>query len=168
MGYKIVTQVHKKTKRAVKPLKYAMVIFGVAFLLLGILWNRGMFLPCFLMAALYFYFDANSNIEYEYVYEDRKLKIDVIRGRRTRQTVHILELDRMVITAPHDDEAVSRYRIGGEEGSLPKFDYTSYDDAIPYYTMIAYENDEKIKLLLDLNDELLTQMHRDYPQKVIR
>ena len=33
---------------------------------------------------------------------------------------------------------------------LKKFDYTSYDDNIPYYTMIVYENKEKIKLLLDL------------------
>ncbi len=167
MGYKIVQQVHRKTKKAVKPLKISMIILGILFLLFGIFFNRGLLLPCFLMVMLYYYFEANSNIDYEYTYEDRKLTIDVMKGRRTRSTMHILDLEQMVITAPHDHEAVDAYRKGSTEGDLPKFDYTSYDDAIPYYTMIAFENEEKIKLLLDLNKEMLTQMHRDFPQKVI-
>lgn len=32
--------------------------------------------------------------------------------------------------------------------------------------MIAYENKEKIKLLLDLNDSMLEAVKRVYPQKV--
>ena len=49
---------------------------------------------------------------------------------------------------------------------MKKFDYTSYDDNIPDYTMIAYEDKEKIKLLLDLNISMLEAIKRVYPQKV--
>lgn len=167
MNYKIVTPVHRVTKKSVKPLKYAMIIFALLFLALGILANRGMFLPCFFMAALYFYFDANSTRDYEYTYEDHKLTIDVIKGRNRRTTAHVLNMDELVIVAPHDAPEVARYRKNAEEGNLKKFDYTSYDDNIPYYTMIIYENKDKIKLLLDLKSDMLHQMFVEYPQKVI-
>ena len=49
---------------------------------------------------------------------------------------------------------------------LPKFDYTSYEDDIPYYTMIVIEDREKKKLLLDLNQELLFALKKQYPSKV--
>ena len=61
--------------------------------------------------------------------------------------------------------ALTRLAFSGTE-KLKKFDYTSYDDNIPYYTMIVYENKEKIKLLLDLNDSMLEAVKRVYPQKV--
>lgn len=120
------------------------------------------------MAALYFYFMANSARDYEYKYEDHKLTIDVIKGRNRRSTAHVLDLDQMVVLAPHDAPEVACYKKGMEEGNLPKYDYTSYDDKIPYYTMIIYENKRKIKLLLDLNEKLLHQIYVQYPQKVIQ
>lgn len=45
--------------------------------------------------------------------------------------------------APNWHEAVAKYRKNGGTEKLKKFDYTSYDDNIPYYTMIVYENKEK-------------------------
>ena len=49
---------------------------------------------------------------------------------------------------------------------MKKYDYTSYEDDIPYYTMITYEDNKKIKLLLDLNNSMLEAIKRVYPQKV--
>ena len=40
------------------------------------------------------------------------------------------------------------------------------DDDTPYYTMIIREDGHKIKLLLDLNEELLHAMKTQYPEKV--
>ena len=52
------------------------------------------------------------------------------------------------------------------EDMLKKYDYTSYDEDTPYYTMIIREDGHKIKLLLDLNEELLHAMKTQYPEKV--
>ena len=49
----------------------------------------------------------------------------------------------MEVIAPNWHEAVAKYRKNGGTEKLKKFDYTSYDDNIPYYTMIVYENKEK-------------------------
>ena len=45
-------------------------------------------------------------------------------------------------------------------------DYTSYDDNIPYYTMIIKEDGRKIKLLLDLTEDMLHTMKTQHPEKV--
>ena len=49
---------------------------------------------------------------------------------------------------------------------LPKYDYTSYEEDTPYYTMIIMENRTKIKLLLDLDEEMLQTLKRLYPERV--
>ena len=54
----------------------------------------------------------------------------------------------------------------GVFAALKKFDYTSYDDEIPYYTMIIREDGHKIKLLLDLTEEMLHTMKTQFPEKV--
>ena len=44
--------------------------------------------------------------------------------------------------------------------------YTSYEDDVPYYTMIIREDGRKIKLLLDLTEEMLHTMKTQFPEKV--
>ena len=75
-------------------------------------------------------------------------------------------MPEMEVTAPNRHEAVAKYRKDGGGVRLPKFDYTSYEDDIPYYTMIVIEDREKKKLLLDLNQELLFALKKQYPSKV--
>ena len=123
-------------------------------------------LPAFLFAVLYYIFSINTDREYEYCLENGVLTIAVIRGKRRRKTAHTLMMQDMEVIAPNWHEAVAKYRKNGGTEKLKKFDYTSYDDNIPYYTMIVYENKEKIKLLLDLNDSMLEAVKRVYPQKV--
>ena len=168
MHPKLTAYVSRKPKKAAKLLRAVMAILAVLFLLGGIVITRGLFLPCFLMAGLYFLYDLLSRRDYEYIYENNLLQIDLIRGRQIRSTEHVLDLQNLEVVAPHDHEAVAAYRKGGEKGSLSKYDYTSYDDTIPYYTMIVYEDRKPVKLLLDLPDSFLAQMKRDYPDKVYR
>ena len=162
---KTVQQVERRVKKSTKWLKLAMIVLAVIFLLLGIFITNGFMLFCFIFAGLYFWFDANANLSYEYSYEDGIFTIDVIKAKRRRYTAHELKLDELEVLAPHDSDAVSAYRKGN--GSrIRKFDYTSYDEEVPYYTMIITEDDEKIKLLLDLNEEMLFAMKQRRPMQV--
>ena len=165
-SYKVTKQVKRLMKKSTRTLSRLMVILAVVFVFLGIFISRGMFLPAFLLAGLYYLFTIQTDKEYEYVLEDGKLTIDVIKGKRRRKRVHELFLKDMEIVAPNWHEEVAQYRKDGGSIRLPKYDYTSYDDDIPYYTMIIMENKEKIKLLLDLDEEMLQTIKRIYPQKV--
>lgn len=165
-NYKIVEQVKRKPKPATRLLRRVMLIFAVFFLLLGIMISQGFMLPGFLLVALYFFYDIFSQKEYEYTMEGQTLTIDVILGKRYRRTAHILELNSMVVTAPSAHPAVDPYRKGTGNIQLPKYDYTSYEEDTPYYTMIIMENSRKIKLLLDLSENMLQTLKKSYPDRV--
>lgn len=165
-SYKIVDQVKRKPKAMTKALKTIMVVFAVIFVLMGIILSQGFMLPGFLLVVLYFAYDIYSQKEYEYKLEENELTIDVILGKRYRKTAHVLDMQNLEVLAPSQHEKVARYRknAGGEK--LPKYDYTSYEEDTPYYTMIILENRRKIKLLLDLSDNMLQMIKKNYPDKV--
>lgn len=146
-------------------LKKIMIIFAAVFVLMGITISQGFMLPGFLLVALYYLYDIFSRKEYEYILEDDRFTIDVILGGCYRSTAHELDLGGLEVVAPNRHERVAAYR---KEGGvrIPKYDYTSYEPETPYYTMIAMEEREKIKLLLDLNEEMLRALKRRYPEKV--
>ena len=165
-GAKLIQQVKRKQKKMTGVLRKLMVVFGVFFVLLGIMISQAFMLAGFLLVALYFVFDVLSRKEYEYILDGKTLTIDVIYGKRYRKTAHIIDMTEMEVTAPNRHEAVAKYRKDGGGVRLPKVDYTSYEDDIPYYTMIVIEDREKKKLLLDLNQELLFALKKQYPSKV--
>lgn len=166
IDYKIVEQVSRKKKKMSGFLRKTMVVLAAFFVLLGITISQGFMLIGFLLAALYFGFDIFSQKDYEYALEGNGLTIDVIYGKRYRKCAHVLDLREMEVTAPHWHESVAKYKKNGGTERLKKYDYTSYDDDVPYYTMIVTENGKKIKILLDLTEEMLHQMKSLYPGKV--
>ena len=149
MNYKIVEQVSRKKKSMSGVLRVVMIIFAVLFVVMGITISQAFMLPGFLLAGLYFVFDIFSQKDYEYMMENGQL-----------------ELSNLETVAPHWHESVARYKKNGGTEKLKKYDYTSYDEDTPYYTMIIREDGHKIKLLLDLNEELLHAMKTQYPEKV--
>src|SRR5699024_9657997 len=107
-----------------------------------------------------------SKKEYEYTLDGMELRISVIWGGHYRREAHVLNLQEMEVVAPNWHGSVARYRKNGGTEKLHKYDYTSYDDDIPYYTMIIKEDGRKIKLLLDLSEEMLDQIRRLCPGRV--
>ena len=65
-----------------------------------------------------------------------------------------------------DIRKVAKYKKNAGTEKLKKYDYTSYEDDVPYYTMIIQEDGRKIKLLLDLTEEMLHTMKTQFPERV--
>lgn len=164
--YKIVEQVSRKKKSMSGVLRKVMILFAVIFVIMGIAISQSFMLAGFLLVALYFVFDIFSQKDYEYTLENDQLSIDVIYGKKYRKTAHVLELKELEVVAPHWHESVAKYKKNGGTEQLKKYDYTSYDDNTPYYTMIIKEDGRKIKLLLDLTEEMLHTIKTQHPEKV--
>ena len=165
-NYKIVEQVIRKPKPMTGFLRTVMIVFAVILLLMGITLSQGFMLPGFLLVVLYYFYNAYSQKEYEYILEENHLSIDVIFGKKHRRSAHYLDMEALEVLAPNWHNAVAKYRREGGIIRLAKYDYTSYEEDTPYYTMIITENREKIKLLLDLNDQMLQTLKRRYPDRV--
>ncbi len=166
MDYRMVKQVHRRVKTSTKILTKTMIVLCVLFLLMGIVFDRGMMLLALLTAGMYFFYEAYSVKDYEYTMEGTRFTVTVIHAKRRRREAHRLDLKQMEVAAPHWHEAVAKYRLKGGTEKIPKYDYTSYEPEIPYYTMIILKNRKKIKLLLDLDEDMLQAMKRINPQKV--
>lgn len=165
-NYRIVEQVTRVPKPLTGVLRIFMIVFAVIFLVLGIVFSRGFMLSSFLFAALYYFYDTFSRKEYEYILEDNQLTIDVILGRKYRRSAHVLDMGDLEVLAPNWHDTVTRYRKNGGSIRLPKYDYTSYEEDKPFYTMIIMENRKKIKLLLEMSDNMLQTIKRRYPDRV--
>ena len=76
--YKMVVQVKRKKKKMSGLLRVVMVVLGVLFVLMGIVFNRGFMLPGFLMIGLYFAYDIFSQSDYEYTMDNGRLSIDKV------------------------------------------------------------------------------------------
>ncbi len=166
MSDKITQQVHRKSRTFSGALKKIMIVLAVLFVGAGIVISQGFMLPGFLLVLLYFLYDTFSRRDYEYTLEDGVFSVETITGKRYRRLSHAFPLSQVEVLSPHDHEAVARYRQDAGGQKLPKYDYTSYDEDTPYYTLIAVEDRVKIKLLLDLNGEMLTAFAAGCPGKV--
>lgn len=100
---KITLQVTRKKKAGTGLLKGIMIVFGVLFILMGILLSRGFMLSGFLLIGLYFVFDTFSKKEYEYTLEGLCFTVSVIWGKRYRPGILLIDFQIPV-----------RYRRTGE------------------------------------------------------
>ncbi|MCC8028539.1 MAG: hypothetical protein LIO75_01845 [Lachnospiraceae bacterium] len=166
MDFKLTQQVQRRKKKNSRLLSTLMVVLAIILVLCGIAFDNSFFLPAFCLAFLYYVFTFFSDSAYEYNFENEAFSIDVIRGKRRRTTAHYLYYKNLEVVAPPDHELVLKYKKKGGTEHIKKYDYTSYEDGIPYYTMIITQNDEKIKLLLDLDEQTLRFLKLRYPQKV--
>ncbi len=164
--YAITEQVSRKTKKGVKALRRTMIVFAVLFVLLGIIFTNGFMLPAFLLVVLYFAYDVFCEKDYEYRLDGTTFTVHVIYGKRYRKEAQELDIKDLEVVAPHWHDSVAKYKIKGGTQRLKKYDYTSYDEDTPYYTMIIMSKHQKIKLLLDLNEQMLHAMKQMYPEKV--
>ncbi|MFR6458572.1 MAG: hypothetical protein ACLUPG_19165 [Roseburia faecis] len=72
-GGKTDTTGKEETKEDDGVLRKLMVVFGVFFVLLGIMISQAFMLAGFLLVALYFVFDVLSRKEYEYILDGKTL-----------------------------------------------------------------------------------------------
>ncbi len=166
MDFNITIEVQRKNKKFSKLLSRIMIVFSVIFVLMGIIFDNSFFFPAFMLVLLYYFYNRNADRSYEYVFENESFTVDVIRGKRRRKNEQYLYYKDLEVVAPPDHELVRKYKKKGGTEKLKKYDYTSYEENTPYYTMIIKRNDEKIKLLLDLDEQTMRFLKLRYPQRV--
>ena len=154
--------------RAVRPrevfLRRLMVVLAVLFLLQAIMFSTGFMLPCFLMTLCWFWFSYASKREYEYTLQDDTLRIERVSDRG-RRLLHEIPFSAVRLLCRPDAPEALPYKKGGSI-RIRKVDYTSYREDVPYYTMIAAENGQPLKLLLDLTEEGIRVLRRECREAV--
>ncbi|MCD8216464.1 MAG: hypothetical protein LUD01_00190 [Clostridiales bacterium] len=167
--YTISRHITRKPKKFSKPLQRAMIVFTVIFVLCGIIFENGYFMPALLMAGLYFLYTGFTCSGFEYTFEEENFTVETIYGKSRSRESQVLYYKNLEVIAPPDHETVLKYKKKGGTEKIKKYDYTSYQDNVPYYTVIIKTGEKegsKIKLLMDLDEEILRMLKLRYPQKV--
>ncbi len=161
----IVISVQRKIRPSERMLRGVMIALAVLFLLEGILFSTAFMLPCFLMTGACFWYGYAIRREYEYVIEEGWMRIFRV-GDRGRFLQHEFLLTDILLVARPDDPAAAPFRRGGSE-KIKKYDYTSYREDVPYYTMIVGSGGLRVKLLLDLTPEAVACIRSANRQAVL-
>ena len=114
------------------------------------------------IVSIYF-LQHTKKVEFDYTYTNGVLDVDRITGGAKRKNLLSVNMEQLVVVAPAKTEPVQPY-VGRR---MKTFDCTSHTEA-PYYTMIVKDDQsgEEIKVLLELNEELLTELKRKQGTKV--
>ena len=161
---RVTVAVNREARASEKLLKAVMAGLAVLFLLMAVALDRGMMLPCFLTAMAAIVYSRATKRMYEYTLENGRLRVDRLTdfGRVPRHEIILRDIEALALP---DDPAVARYKKGGGE-KIRKHDYTSYREGVPWYTLIAREDGEKVKLLLDLDRAAIDYIRRENRQAV--
>lgn len=160
----IVISVDRKARSSEIFLRRCMAVLTVVFLLQGIMISSGFMLPCFLMALGYFVYQHASKRQYEYTLDEEMLRVERV-GDRGRRLLWEIPFSEIKLLCPADAPEAAPYRKGGSV-KVKKYDYTSYRDDVPYYTLIAEDGGKTVKLLLDLTPEAIRRVRRINPGAV--
>ena len=154
----LVISVNRIPRPSEKLLRGLMAALAVFFLLQGILFSSAFMLPCFCMTAAYFIYGHLARREYEYTLDEDILKIERVSDTG-RRVLHEIPFEEIRLICKPDDPAAAPYKKGGSI-RVKKYDYTSYREDVPYYTLIAGHDPRPYKFLLDLTPEALFRLRR--------
>ncbi|MBO4697479.1 MAG: hypothetical protein J5643_09415 [Lachnospiraceae bacterium] len=138
-----------------------LVCIAVALLLNGILQFVGFAL---LIAACFFTFNMWPKFrkEFEYIFVDGQIDIDVMYSGSTRKHLKRFDMDKIEIVAPVDSHSLDGYK----HMNLKPLDYTSKMGLNDVYAIILKGEKEPEKILIEPDDNFLTYMKKKSPRKV--
>ena len=157
----LVISVSRVPRSSDKVLRGLMAALAVFFLLQGILFSSAFMLPCFCMTAAYFIYGHMARREYEYTLDEGEMKIERVSDTG-RRLLHEIPYEEIRLVCRADDPEAMPYKKGGSI-RVKKYDYTSYREDVPYYTLIAGHDATPFKFLLDLTPESLSRLRRASP-----
>jgi len=131
--------------------------FGVLLLGFGV----GPFLLAILAGVAAYFVSWYCSVEYEYLYLDKEISVDVIWAQTRRKRVATYSLDRMEILAP-----VKSYHLDGYKNRNVKVkDYSVGEERQPDLRYVMYY-EGGIKVILSPTEEFVKVVKNMAPRKV--
>jgi len=152
-----VEQIVEKEETKKDVLKKMAIVIGACFLslLLSIIFGDPIHAsPLIIVVAIIAnYFFKRLNIEYEYLYTNGTLDIDCIYNKSKRKNIFSAEVSEFDVMAHIDDkEKFKGY------SALPVKNLSSGGVYGNTYMFITYYNKEKVKVIIEPNEQLLNAM----------
>ena len=104
-----------------------------------------------------------TDLEYEYLFVNGELDIDMIMSKSKRKRVKSLQLAEADLVAPLKSHRMDYYN-GNQK--MKEYDFSSGIEDHKRYAMIIRDSGETCKVILELDDALANTMKNSAPSKV--
>ncbi len=152
--------VKRKDSTVMKFLKILTIVLAVAFFLIGCtgLWLG--FIVAVVCAVAAFFVSRNVNIEYEYTYLDRELRLAKIMNLSHRKEIGKYDLEKMEILAPITSYHLDDYK----NRKTRELDFSSHEAKQPDPRYLMFLNGDT-KLILEPSEEMVNAIRMFAPRK---
>ena len=123
-----------------------------------------LFLAAAALAAACYFLIPRTDLEYEYLFVNGELDVDVIMGKSKRKRLKSFSMQTVEVIAPLDSHRVDYYKNNTQ---MKTIDYSSGTDAGKRYLMVVSDGDDgAVKVILEPGEELAEFMKKSAPSKV--
>lgn len=144
-----------------KFVRILLVMLTAGFAILGLLGFPIPLLIALVLGIVTWFVYMRTDIEYEYLYLDKEIKVDMILNKSKRKKAAVYELDRMEIFAPVNSHHLDSYK----NRQVKVADYSSREAKQPEVRYaFYYEGGQKV--ILEPNAEFIKAVQMVAPRKV--
>lgn len=139
----------------------AVVITYIMMLLIGII----SLVAAFALGYGVYYVFIMTSLEYEYVFVNGELTVDIVYGKSKRKRSGTFDIKKSEIIAPLKSDYAAMYH---KNMQMKAFDFTSGTDEDKVYLMAAPYGAGTAKVYFEPNENMLNAMRTQAPSKVKR
>ena len=156
--------VQRKTPASMGAVKILMIVMAVLSCVAGLIITPLAFLTAIAAVVVAVIVHQNSEIEYEYLFVDRELSVDIIRNKSRRKKLANVEISHLELFAPLSSDRVKGYLDKG----MKVTDYSSgMEDSTPY--AVIYNGKKEMQIMIvEGSDELYKCFYNTAPRKVFK
>lgn len=144
-------------------IKYGLIVLTVIMVLGGLVLNALLLVPAIALGVACYFVIPKTDLEYEYLFVNGELDIDMIMSKSKRKRVKSLQLAEADLVAPLKSHRMDYYN-GNQK--MKTIDFSSGIEDHKRYAMIVRDSGETCKVILELDDELANTMKNSAPSKV--
>ena len=144
-------------------IKYGLIALTVIMVLGGLVLNALLLVPAIALGVACYFVIPKTDLEYEYLFVNGELDIDMIMSKSKRKRVKSLQLAEADLVAPLKSHRMDYYN-GNQK--MKTIDFSSGIEDHKRYAMIVRDSGETCKVILELDDELANTMKNSAPSKV--
>lgn len=153
---------HKKSPIA-GAFKYIMWVLAVIMFIGGLAVNSLLYVLAILFAVLAYFVSPNLDIEYEYLYVDKSIRVDKVMSKEKRKKVVEIDLNKMEIMAFAKSHDLDSYRTQ----NLEYKEYASGEENARVFVIVYSDKQSRKMVGIEPNEELLNAVKSVFPRKVI-
>jgi len=153
---------HKKSPIA-GVFRYIMWVLAAVCAIGGVAVNSLLFAGAILFAVLAYFVSPSLDIEYEYLYVDKSVRIDKVMSKEKRKRVLDIDLNKMEIMAFAKSHDLDSYR----SQNISYKEYASGEENANVFVIVYSDKEARYMVGIEPNEEMLKAIKNVFPRKVI-